>query len=952
MINREDFSVNQWDAITSNDTHLRIIACAGSGKTTTVSGKVAYLLDPENNFDVKPENIIAFTYTEKAAAELKNRILNYVGPYKGMANMYIGTIHGWCLKSLQENEYQYQSYSVLDDIKLKLFVDKHYDHVGMKDITRISNPAVPLRRFIDTSLFVRIMDIVRESDKVEGSSLSENILSAKEKYQRTLMSKRYFDFSMIMEKAMECLSEGTNLYNHIKDNLKYLIVDEYQDVNPIQEKLINRLQQISNCKLIVVGDDDQNIYQWRGSNNKYIIEFENKYLPSEVKTIPLAVNYRSSEGITKLAETLISNNKKRIPEKGMESDGRQDFNKGQDILYNRFGSVEEENEAVATYIDNIIGVPFKENEENARGIAFSDICILLRTWNKASSIAEALDRHNIPYITAGVNQLFETDEIRAALGIFNFLYDDITREELITKWLNLSSIEISIDKINYAIDNLLTKHPKLDKIDKNWEFSLQAIFWDFLNDAEVLEDKLIDNSTPESILRTTQRSEIIFFNFGKLSQVINDFETINFNSTSPSFHLFSFLSFINYVAKDYYPEGWLNNPYKTPNAVQIMTVHQSKGLEFPVVIIPGLNHNYLPSKRRGGLNEWHFLDRGTIAEQSRYEGDADKEDERRLLYVALTRSQKYLLLTQAPDLNNQLYKKESEYIQELATAKINMSPIMISDTRQDFSDLDRLEQKPKEKIKNISLDFTSLKDIFECPYRFKLISVFGFCYPLNQRMGVGRSFHNCLMEIHKEAKKGITLTQRELDELIERQTHFPYLNNSPILIPRLKAKVRTNVEEYYNDNKSEFDNIQFVEQEIQYKIDKNILVVGRIDLIKKINGEGYHETTIIEFKSDEEDADSPITKDQLKLYALGHKELTGEIANYIMTYVIGKNQPKTPEKLYNSDLEDIENKIRDAVNLIRDENFKKTTNNHICSNNCHQIRLCSHRLKFNIKPRR
>lgn len=951
MINLNDFSENQQEAIKTNDKHLRIIACAGSGKTTTVAGKVAYLLDSQNGFDIKPENVIAFTYTEKAAGELKNKILNNVGQYRGMANMYIGTIHGWCLKSLQENEYRYQSFSVLDDIKLKLFVDKHYDAIGMKEITKLSNPSVYLRRFIDTSLFVKIMDIVRESEFRNGSKFPPNILEAKNKYQDILVSKRYFDFSMIMEKAMECLEDDTNLTQTIKNSLKYLIVDEYQDVNPLQEKLINRLQEISNCKLIVVGDDDQNIYQWRGSNNKYIINYENKFSPNDVKSIPLSMNYRSSEGVTKLSETLISNNIKRIPQKRMDSYNSQVFERGNDILYNRYPNVEEENEAIAKYINDIIGVKFKENGEE-RGIAFSDISILLRTWNKASSIVEALDRHNIPYITAGVNQLFEMEEVKAALSIFNYLYGDISSQELKDNWLNIPNSQVLPDKIDFAISELSKKGPKDDTIKKSWEYSLQDIFWSFLNDAEIFEEKYIDTSTKEIELRTKEKAEIIFFNLGKFSQVINDFETINFNSTSPAFHLFSFLSFITYVARDYYPEGWLNNPYKTPNAVQIMTIHQSKGLEFPCVILPGLNQNYLPSKKRGGLNEWHFLNRELIEEQSRYEGDAEKEDERRLLYVALTRSQKYLLLTQAPDLNNRLYKKESQFIQELTQAKINSFPILITDLKHKFIDNEKVEQKPKEKINNISLDFTTLKDVFECPYRFKLISVFGFCYPLNQRMGVGRSFHNCLMEIHKESKKGIKISATELNSLINRQTHFPYLTNSKMLKEPLYNKVKNNVEDYYKDNIDEFKNIEFVEQDIQYKIDENILVIGRIDLIKKIGESGNFETTIVEFKSDEGDADSPITKDQLKLYALGHRELTGEIANYIMTYVIGKNKTKTPEKLYDEDLKEIQQKIKDAVALIRDEKFLKTDESSICRDDCYQIRLCSNRIKNNIRPKR
>lgn len=251
-----------------------------------------------------------------------------------------------------------------------------------------------------------------------------------------------------------------------------------------------------------------------------------------------------------------------------------------------------------------------------------------------------------------------------------------------------------------------------------------------------------------------------------------------------------------------------------------------------------------------------------------------------------------------------------------------------------------------------TLDFTSLKDIFECPYRFKLISLFGFCYPLNQRMGVGRSFHNCLMEIHKEAKKGIYLNDEELDSLINRNTYFPYLTKSTQLNEPLYNKVKDNVVKYYHDNKDEFQNIEFVEQDIQYKIDNNILVVGRIDLIKKFGEFGNYETTIVEFKSDEDNADAPITKDQLKLYAIGHRELTGEIANYIMTYVIGKNCPKTPEKLYESDLEEIQQKIKDAVALIRDGKFDKTDIYKICNDNCYQIRLCRNRIVFHLNAKR
>ena len=945
MFDPSKYSPNQKQAIEINDKHLRIIACAGSGKTTTIAGKVAYLLDPTNGYDLKPENIIAFTYTERAAAELKNKVLNQVGQLRGMANMYVGTIHGWCLKALQENEFEYQKYSVLDEIKLKLFIDKHYNKIGMKEIVKLSNPNIPLRRFIDTSLFVRIMDIIRESELADGISLPENLKAAKISYEKALIDKKYFDFSMIMEKALQSLVPESNLTKRISQDLRYLIVDEYQDVNPIQQKLITTLHNISDCIVSVVGDDDQNIYQWRGSNNKYIIDFHNKFDKEAFRNIPLGTNYRSSIGITRLAESLISNNENRIPNKKMESAQNQDFKKGQDILLNEYDNVEEENGAIAEYIKNIVGVEFSDEEEEKRGIAYSDVAILLRTWNKAESIVYALEKEGIPYITAGVNQLFDTPEVSAALGIFQYLYNDISDQELFDLWTRLPNNQIDSGKLKQAIKELNKVNPKNTEIDKNWEYSLQDLLWNFIEKGEIFEESFIDKSTIESEKKSRERAEILFFNLGKFSQVINDFEEVNFNSNSPSFHLFNFLSFITYVARDYYPEGWINNSYKTPNAVQIMTIHQAKGLEFPVVIIPALNKNYLPVKKRGGLNVWHYLDRTLIKEQERYEGDHDTyEDERRLFYVAITRSQKYLLLTRAPDLSNRLYRKESMFLSELQKANV-----LVQDKRQDFRELVKIESKPKEKIKNITLDFSTLKAIFDCPYRFKLVSIFGFRFPLNQRMGLGRSFHNSLMEIHKRALEGEKIEEEQLDEIIDRQTHFPYLTSKK-LKKSLPEKIKDNVFEYYDENKDSFDDIIFVEQDIQYKLSSDILVLGRIDLIKKKNDFGQYETTIIEFKSKEDMSLAKITREQLKLYALGHRELTGETADYIMTYYIGENPPiaKTPEKLHKEDLDEIEEKILNAVEIIRNEDFTKVESKEKCDT-CFQNSLCSYKLKYKAK---
>lgn len=931
-----EFTPEQIEAIKTNDKNLRIIACAGSGKTSTVAGKVAHLLNPKNGLNVLPKNIIAFTYTEKAAAELKNKILKAIQEIpelqnlRGIADMYVGTIHGWCLKALQDNEYDYRTYSVLDDIKLQLFVDKNYEAVGMKDITKIGNSSVPMKIFVDTRKFIQLMNIVRESQLVQD--LPDHIADALEKYTKTLEKNRYFDFTMIMQKAVERLAAKGELYSNIKQNLKYLIVDEYQDINPIQDSLITKLVEASNALITVVGDDDQNIYQWRGSNSKFIKDFPNKYSPST--DVKLERNYRSSKGITTVAETVILKND-RIDKK-MFSAENQTFVKNEDILLNHFDSITDENEFIAETIKKLRGTAFQEDGIE-RGLDYSDFAILLRSWSKAKTIVETLEKREIPYLTAGVNQLFDTPEVIAARGIFQFLDKSLDDQELKQLWLEIPRNSIDSAKLQKAIENLKKRYPenniskKTGKLD--FDYNLQSYYWDFIHDAEITEEVFL----PEV------QGEIRMFNLGKFSQVIYDFEFINYCSSTPSYYLFNFLNFIRYAAVDYYPEGWLNNPYKTPIAVQIMTVHQAKGLEFPAVFIPGLNKNYLPAKTPGGLTEWHFLERELIEDYQRYFSDKkNPQEERRLLYVALTRPQKYLFISRAPDLNNQLYRKESEFVQEILEAE----DIIVS-TIPTFKEKKKMNPQPREQAVNISLNFSVLKDYFECPYRFKLVSMYGFNFPLNRRMGFGKSMHDSLMELHKRIMKGEQVNDDTPLTIAQKQSHFPYMGTSDKL-QVMKDLVRRKVSDYYQRNKDNLKTIEFVEQEILLNMDDGIMVNGRIDLIKRKLYENKFETTIIEFKSEDDPLKSKVTNDQLKLYALGHQQLTGEKPDYIQIYDIKSNVKRPPFLLEAHHLEETQTKIKNTATEIRSQHFARIDQKEVCIN-CFQCRLCSSGIKFTKK---
>jgi DNA helicase-2/ATP-dependent DNA helicase PcrA len=924
------YTKEQEKAINCLDDNLQIIACAGSGKTEVISKRIINLLRTGR---ATPENIIAFTYTEKAAGELKNRIYemvkNELGDMKGMAEMYIGTIHGWCFKMLQKHHYDYQKYEVLDEIRLKLFVDRNFKTIGMKDIFWIDNPKMPMKMFVDTDKYIQLMNIVREAKTKGKAVLPKHILEAKAKYEKTLMDSGYLDFSMIMTKAREHLLEKGEFYDRVTKNIKYLTVDEYQDINPIQEDIIKIIFQ-ANTNICVVGDDDQNIYHWRGSNISYILNFAKNYGKTRpIKTATLIENFRSSKGIVDVAQKAIQRNEERL-DKEMISQNNQDYRRD-NILFNEFSAEEQENLHIAKTIRNLRGKGFTDKKDDKpRGLDYSDFCILLRKWSKAEKIIETFDREGIPYITGGVNKLFETKEVKASLGIFEFLNGDIEKKELSKLWLDVSP-GINKSRVDFAINALEAKKPIKDQT-YYFDFILQKIFWEFLNDAEIREETF----STEIEKHENTFGEIKLYNLGKFSQVINDFETINFKTGNASYFLFTFLNFIRHAAIDYYPEGWINSTYKTPNAVQIITIHQAKGLEFPVVFIPGMNRNYFPAKKMGGVSEWKFLDENIIEGAERYRGsDENNEGERRLFYVAITRSKKYLFISRAPHDSNRLYQKPSSFLDE-----INESEYIISTKNETYKDLLRFEPTPKDSTNNIELSFSILKDFFQCSYRFELNSIYGFAPPLSPFMGFGQTIHNSLAEIHKRSHAGEEIREVDTEEIVVRHENLPYA--PPKAKADMKQSIRNLVSKYIKDNKKEFKNIEFVEKDIQLNLEDGIFVSGKIDLIKKKDFEGNLETTIIEFKSKFQSQENEITKDQLYLYGLGHKELTGQKADFINIYVL---DPKDGSKGFYEKLEDehlvlIQNKIKEVVSKIRRKHFERVTSWSICQN-CDQRLLCS-----------
>jgi DNA helicase-2/ATP-dependent DNA helicase PcrA len=427
----------------------------------------------------------------------------------------------------------------------------------------------------------------------------------------------------------------------------------------MQEQLIREISDLG-ANLCVVGDDDQTIYQWRGSDVENIITFAQRY--PKVKAVRLNENFRSSKGIVLTARHIIESNPNRLDKK-MESTEAQPHERG-DILALQFASNTEEAEWIAKKIKQIIGISYKDRaNEPARGLSFSDIAILVREWKDAAPIVEALKKENVRYLGGGMNSLFDTPEINSIREVFYFLAGHATRggghvsEPDLEQALATGFPGLGKENVKTGIQYLRGIKERIPNGSDNQLF-LQRVFLDLLEAMGVREDRIgTDGRT----------GEIIFFNLGKYSQLISDFEQINFHSQPQDLYQ-RFAGFLEHQAAEYYPEETEETAHAKPDAVKVMTVHQAKGMQWPAVFIPCLRANRFPSKRKGGRSIWHVINEKAVSNADRYRGTV--EDERRLLYVALTRAEKYLFCSWGPIPENQQQRRVSDFFTDLTKIEL------------------------------------------------------------------------------------------------------------------------------------------------------------------------------------------------------------------------------------------------------------------------------------------
>ena len=641
----------QKEAVLATEGPVLVLAGAGSGKTTVLVNRIAYMISEKH---IRPWNILAITFTNKAAREMKDRIERLLGDTA--KDMWIGTFHSVCVRILRS------CIDLLGYNRDFVIYDTADTKTVMKECLReldIDEKSFPVRNVLSIISNAKndLMDAATFENVYKSDYRMSIIAKIYYRYQTKLRKNNAVDFDDIILNTVKILSENPDVLSKYQDKFQYILVDEYQDTNNSQYLLINLLAQ-ANRNLCVVGDDDQSIYKFRGANIGNILNFEDDY--SDVQKITLDQNYRSTQNILDAANSVISNNKGRMGKSLWTSNG--DGNR----VYVYTGTNEYDE---ARYIARQIKKHFDEQG------SFSDCAILYRTNAQSRVIEEMLMRESVPYKVLSGLRFYDRKEIKDIIAYLRVVYnpnDDVSLARIINepkrkignatleKARNIArEKETSLyDVISHADD-----YPEFKTaIKKLLGFSEIIKSLIKLKDTVTIEDLTgrILNDTgymPALVMEDTTESKTRIENLGEFISVITEFEKNEETGNT----LGEFLENISLVSDiDGYDEN--------EDSAVLMTIHSAKGLEFPIVFLSGLEEGLFPGMRS-------------------MESDDDIEEERRLCYVAITRAKEQLYITKTisrtihgktmPTTASRFFKEiPVEYLEDKTTLQPKVAKVM------------------------------------------------------------------------------------------------------------------------------------------------------------------------------------------------------------------------------------------------------------------------------------
>ncbi len=962
----------QSQAVETTEGPVIIIAGAGTGKTRVITEKISYII---NQKKISPRNILALTFSNRAGSEMQDRVNEKLSTF--YYDLEIGTFHSFCNRILQEYGFHIgisSDYTLLDNVGQILFLQKIYDKLNLNYYYTLSSNISTLMAFSkffsrckdemvfpdDFQKYIELKEKEYESNKnnlnaVEKVSFESYLQELKEQsyvykiYQEELLKSNCLSFNDLIIYSIQLFIKRPHILAKFQERFKYILVDEFQDTNIAQIELL-RLLSAKYRNITVVGDDDQSIYHFRGASYASFTRF--KEIFPELKKITLNQNYRSTCKILALANEAIKlNAESRFdPDKKLftknEEGKKTKLIITKDYIY--------EAQAIAAELKKI----FNELPEDKK--SWNQIAILYRAHSHKDKLLEILRNENIPFQIKGSIDLFNQSEVKDILALLMVIHnpdDNISLFHLFSfdiwnfSWedrlyLNKIAREKEIPLFE-AIDadertkNIFSEIKQF--IGKLHDKAQNILLWEIFSEIikEIEQKTKTDNQKPK-----------IFEN----KFVIDFFSLVtDYIENNPSHKLQDFITYLDIFIQ---LGGTIaSEKYQTTDsdAVQLMTIHSAKGLEFPYVFIIGLASRRFPALERN--DSIPFPD--DLMKEPLPPGDYRLQEERRLFYVALTRTCKQLYLSCIEKKGTPV----SQFIKEIKN--MNLAHL-IEEYKLDFPEINIsiLQGKNINALPSILLpkidefSYTQLQIYDDCPLRYKYNYMLRIPIPPNPIFSFGIIMHSVLQEYYLKIKEGLKPGWEEI-KIIFEEKWSPKGFKSISETEKNKSIALNQLKEFFEKNQHLPQNPIMLEQKFDIYID-GAKIIGRIDRIDDITegrrqkAEGRKQKTedrrqktedrfveVIDYKTGKPKDQKYVDKDlQLSIYAIACKEKFGFIPALLSFYYLTNNQ-KISTTREEKELINTKNKIGDIIHKIRSLDFTPKPSEFKCSR-CDYKNFCAY----------
>lgn len=876
--------------------------------------------------------------------------------------MWISTFHAFCDRILRDDAHAIgldPGYKLISESESILLLKKNIFDIGLKFFRPLGNPT----KFLDALLihFSRLKDEDISPDEYikwvnnqfsNGESKEEKeqyleLARSFRKYEELKIKESVMDFSDLISNTLLLFRKRKNILKKYQSQFKFILVDEFQDTNYAQNELAIALAG-DDKNITVVADDDQSIYRFRGAAVSNVLQFKKNF--PKAKTVTLNNNYRSTQAILDAAYQLIQHNNPNRLEvvEGIDKKLKAHSvaaKKPIELIYEN--RAEDEADAIAKTIKDLTEHKYKYN----------DIAILIRANNHAQLITIALQRHRIPFQFLGPGYLFQQEEIKdliaylmfltnlsdsvslfrvLCMDIFNIPYIELNYLLNFAKKRNLTLFEALLNleqsSVNPETQEKLVNFREMAKrhLEKSKKDSAGQILYYFLVDSKLFETLNATDSVKEE---------------RRVQNITKFFDRIkNFENDTPDANIFTLVDWLNLMLQMGDSPTAADIDIRDRDAVNILTVHSSKGLEFRVVFLVNLVADRFPSRER---NEKIPLPLGIIKETITVDSDFHLEEERRLFYVGMTRAKERLYFTGANYYGSgKRAKKLSPFIYEALpklregqNEKNSIKQLSLTEILSTYEEKEEKKEK-KQPIKLSYITFSNLQMFDICPLHYKAKTIFNIPTPVASVQSFGISIHNTLHNLYKDFGNGKTASLKKLQDILKKEWLSEGYNSKKHEEERFLQAVKM-LQEFYKKEYNATTKTLGLELPFSFILKNGVKVFGKIDRVDR-NGNGIE---IIDYKTGEDNPKAKKTHElQLKMYALAATKIKDDIfnrgpENITLTLHFLEGNTKKSMNFKQEDLNRLEDDLIEKISEIEKSDFK-CSKNILCAN-CEYKMLCN-----------